>query len=626
MYNRPLHNQWTRQKRAFFLASTARVGAGGVVVPTPDFSWEPETADTLPSGTFTRATIGRVLTTTDGTTNWYGLAKAGEIRFEGLRRVENLVSNTFYEDLDTWTKASGGAGSNPVVSSSVESPPPGTSASVQQVVYDCGGTGGGDVSALFIDTGSAAANRNRVVSIWARSTSGTFDINLGAGGSGTLRKQISITTTWQRFASSGDNFTNANIALRASGDISGSSSFTILFAVDGDAGPQAEIIQTTKSEPNTVVDPGVAASSNNSDVASVRYFNTTNGNSVDGNGVVTEAAGTTITGGGFLSEPAVTNQFSDSALDGSSWMLVGLTATNNGINDLGLEQVTIDAGTSVLFHSAVALAGLGSQGSAYAIAKAGTGNFLIVSRGASSDDYACFNLSTGAVTEEGAGITSSFIEDLGNSWYKCGIVTTDTSTTAAIAISDTGTPGTNAPFFTGANETILVCHAQYETVDFPTSPIVTTGSTVTRNADRLELTAATVGSDAAPFSIFADQTTPDVLQAALGAGDSAIVGLNGTDRLAVATGAMGATGSGLGATVSSTFGPSLRHKIAARFDTNDVAVAIEDETTATDSSYTVATGNLDVAHAGSGREHRGKIHKFEVYDTALTNEQLELLA
>lgn len=155
---------------------------------------------------------------------------------------------------------------------------------------------------------------------------------------------------------------------------------------------------------------------------------------------------------------------------------------------------------------------------------------------------------------------------------------------------------------------------------------MTAGSTVTKNADRLELTAATVGSDAAPFSVFADQTTPAVQEAALGTDDNAIVGLNGTDRLAVATGVMGATGSGLGATVSSTFGPSLRHKIAARFDTNDVAVAIEDETTATDSSYTVATGNLDIGHAGTGREHRGKIHKFQVYDLALTNAQLETLA
>lgn len=609
-FNRPLHNQWTRQKRYALLSSVARVGEG---FPAADFSWEPETAETPPgSVTFTRATTANVLTTTDGTTNWYQEAKSGEIRYEGLRRVHNLAATAVYDGTAVWTQT--GASTSMTHISDGE----------WQLEFDSV-DGGGNVQVRVQDSVANYPVGTRYIARYeirqvSGPSDGTFRIYADQTNEGT-RRDITITSSFQVFATTPvEASTNIAGALFLRLDIAGATTGLRTYRVKN---MQIEKIQDTSDAPSAVVDADVTYNAN---VDGVRYFNTTNGNSVDGNGVVTEATGSTITGGGYLSEPAVTNQLSTVNIADAAWTKSDLTVTDDGVNDLGLVQYTLDAGTNTAAHRTNRSSAVGGAGTGYVIAKQGTGRYLMVRRGAAADDYVNFDLQTGSVAETGAGVTSSFIVDLGNSWYKCGLVTADTDTGFFLQIANTATPGSFGHSFTGANETILVCHAQYENNDFPTSPIVTSGSTVTRNADRLSLTAATVGTDAAPYSIFADQTTPEVQAAALGADDNAIVGFNGTDRLAVATGAMGATGSGLGATVSSTFGPALRHKIAARIDTNDVAVAIEDETTATDSSYTVATGDLDVAHAGSGREHRGKIHKLQVYDTALTNAQLETLA
>jgi len=591
-------------------------------IPTPDFTWNAEEAETPPAAvSFTRATTAQVLTTTDNVTNWFQTAKSGEVRYEGLRREENHLSR----DLTSWTSNVAGSGTSATVTASFADGVEGASNTATRVQMSPGGTGSGDIVTLQTTEAPANAFEFSTNSFWAKLNTGTSqDIILRDRNDN--EKTITITDDWQRFGYVGAAVPSGSSRLqfRARGDVTGTS---IDFLVDEGAGFPIVMFSTAEND----IPPGGAvhrSTTYNAEVAGVRYFNTTNGNSVNGSFVVTEAAGTTITGGGFLSEPAVTNQFTTVDVSDAAWVKTNLTVTDNGINDLGLTEYELDAGTSTGDHNAFENVSSGTgAGCMYAIAKAGTGDFLIVRRGGgTTDDYACFNVSTGAITEEGAGIDDAFIIDLGNGWYLCVVITSDTSGNCHLAISDSGTPGTSIPSFTGANETILVCHVQYETNDFPTSPIITSGSTVTRNADRLSLTAATVGSDSAPFSIFADQTTPAVQAAALGSDDNAIVGLNGNDRLAVATGAMGATGSGLGATVSSTFGPSLRHKIAARFDTNDVAVAIEDETTATDSSYTVSTGDLDVGHAGTGREHRGLIHKFDVYDAALANGQLETLA
>ena len=83
--------------------------SGGISAGIPDalFSWNPEDAETPPASlSFTRGATATVLTTTDGTTNWYQTAKSGEVRYEGLRRVENLLASGGIADLSTQFGAS----------------------------------------------------------------------------------------------------------------------------------------------------------------------------------------------------------------------------------------------------------------------------------------------------------------------------------------------------------------------------------------------------------------------------------------------------------------------------------------------------------------------------------------
>jgi hypothetical protein len=383
--------------------------------------------------------------------------------------------------------------------------------------------------------------------------------------------------------------------------------------------PQKELVQSTNTQPSDTVDPDVTYNAN---VAGVQYFNTTNGNSVDGNGVVTEAAGTTITGGGYLPEPAVTNQLANVDPTDGIWSKPNLTITDNGINDLGLNEYELDAGTNTAGHIFFGASSSGGAGCGYVIAKEGTGRFLTLKRGVDNgSDYACFDLQTGTATEDGAGIDSSFVVDLGNDWYLCGVITSDTSTTFGVGISDSSTPGNFSPSFTGANETVLICHIQYENNDFSTSPIVTSGATVTRNADVLTSSATWASSN----SGFADVTLPSVLTGAdviMGASDGsrffietpqAIVYLNGVGGFAKIT-------------TSSAVVVSTRSKFAFRAASNDFRVVDDEGGSATDSSGSVHTGTLTVGMRSTNtQQFRGRIHKLSTYDVALTNDQLDTL-
>ena len=271
--------------------------------------------------------------------------------------------------------------------------------------------------------------------------------------------------------------------------------------------PMAHLVQISNDIPEPYVQHDATF---NAEVNGVRVFNLTNISTVDGNGVATFATGTTITGGGYLPEPAATNQMSFNDL--TTWDIGGgaggCNVTNDGINSLGLEQYTLDADTTTgqhrIFQSAAAPA---VAGSAYIIAKNGTGRYVILRRGASAiADYAVFDLQTGTV-EEDAGIDEALITDVGDGWYKCELNTSDTNAVVHISLSDTATPGTGRPSFTGANETILVCHVQYESTIFSTSPIITSGSTVTRVAGVLD-TGSVIAS---AFGALLDVTLPSVI-------------------------------------------------------------------------------------------------------------------
>ena len=111
-------------------------------------------------------------------------------------------------------------------------------------------------------------------------------------------------------------------------------------------------------------------------------------------------------------------------------------------------------------------------------AKAGTLDYLIVYASSAVSPKAWFNLATGAVGTTQGGLINSSITDVGNGWYRCTIVFSDTITDVRIYPNDTdGTFGSTAG-------NILIQDAQLE-VGLVSTDVITT-TTTTAQAGILE--------------------------------------------------------------------------------------------------------------------------------------------
>lgn len=215
---------------------------------------------------------------------------------------------------------------------------------------------------------------------------------------------------------------------------------------------------------------------------------------------------------GFFPEPLATNvALQSSDLTDAAWTNGTLDVTDDGVGSLGLEQFDCDSGASGSTHYVSQTTATGA-GSAYMICKSGNNDFCTLVRGASlTDDFICANLNTGAVSETGAGVSSTFVENMADDWHQLGIRTSDTSGFFQFAVSNSATPGTGRPNFFGSNLAVLNCHIQREDTDYPTSPIITLGTATARQADVLDTGVATTTA----FSALLDLTLPSIIGSGL---------------------------------------------------------------------------------------------------------------
>lgn len=325
-----------------------------------------------------------------------------------------------------------------------------------------------------------------------------------------------------------------------------------------------------------------------------------------------------LTGGFALREPGTTNQIPTNDLTDAAWNRSNVDLpTDNGVNSIGLQEYSVGAGTATGAHRLRAVPAATAAGSAFVTAKAGTGRYVTLQRGTVTSRYACFDLVAGTVTEEGT-ITNSFMFPRGDGYYKCGVEDTNAGARLDIHFSDTGTPGTAAPSFTAADETILFCHEQYEDNDFPTSPVVTAGAAAARDVEVLDLTDWIA---AAPYSVYLDYYSPEYLDA-----NNRIARLGSTGTNFLKSNASGtvdiAASTGLAITLAGTVTADARNKFALRYAANDAALARDGVATGTDSSVTVdASAEGDLQFAGTFNIQR--IAEVASYDLGLTDAQLE---
>lgn len=326
---------------------------------------------------------------------------------------------------------------------------------------------------------------------------------------------------------------------------------------------------------------------------------------------------------GYLSEPQATNFLTD--IDLTTWANTNLAATADGVNALGLEQYTYDAGvTADAEHRSFDNATVGANGNAYMIALPGNNPYLILRRGSSAfSNFACYDLTAGTITEQNATLDDAFITDLGSSAYKCEVVMLNDAVNVHIAMSIVPVPGTARPNFVGANQTGAVCHVQYENTLFSTSPIVTSATIETRESDVLDTDVVI----APTFGLLVDATMPLLV----GAGNT--ISLIGADASAVDIIRVdenfdvimddGGTPVVIGATAS-----GARMRVAYGRDASGRSASLNGATTVTGGVPGAAhEGNsFQLGATNSANQSRSIHHVTEIYEEKPSDAQLESLS
>lgn len=246
-------------------------------------------------------------------------------------------------------------------------------------------------------------------------------------------------------------------------------------------------------------------------VDGVECFTTENGNSVDVNGIVTEANGAAISSDvllGYLNEPQRTNLISDSEdLTAGTWGHSGFDILTpsvvKGINSHRIESVTATAGFKRTTMNITGL--LGST--AYALrARFIAGEVTDVGLGIYDGTFVArtmFDLSTGAVSLSPDGTATIELIDAALGLYECTVYGTTqlTPTAGAIYIYANGLYSAEVvPIGDGFE----VSGIQLEQGEFSTSYIPSSGGATTRQTDSLSYNG--VNADALQGSFYMEST------------------------------------------------------------------------------------------------------------------------
>jgi hypothetical protein len=257
--------------------------------------------------TFTRATTATV-------TDFEGLlktAKSGESRFEGARRVENLITTPDITNV-AWVRGTVATGVIPEVTNNYATSPDG-SLTATRIQFNSS-VASGDWSYILYSSSSTSANSKAVASVWLKTADGTTK-TLWLEAATNLFTLITVTSNWKRFSVTstvGGTPTLKRFALKTVNPSSSLTADILLWH------PQLEdVTGQANQNPSEYVSNGVlSAPYHGANVDGVKYFPYQNSNTVVDN-VVTEAQGPAIpeaTLKGYLAEGAMTNLLLQSAV------------------------------------------------------------------------------------------------------------------------------------------------------------------------------------------------------------------------------------------------------------------------------------------------------------------------
>ena len=336
-----------------------------------------------------------------------------------------------------------------------------------------------------------------------------------------------------------------------------------------------------------------------------------------------------------LLEPARTNlvQYSED-FSNAYWSKGGSSITSNSIispdGTLNGDKLTVDFSNSTHFIDTSSISF--TSGVSYTVSvfvKDNNKNLVIQGSGTvTANAFASFDLKDGFIIDESVGTAT--IKSFGNSWYRCSLTFTAAATTSGVITFLMGE--TRNDTYTGDGTSgLYLWGAQLEQGSYATSYIPTSGATsqrqsdVARGAGNSEVFNDSEGVLFANIAALADDDTTRRLSISDGTNDDRIlIGYSSSDRLQYVVSDGGSVVVNKLITVSDI---TLPTKTAFKYKLNDCAVWVNGFEVDTDIVATMPSGlnTLNFDQANGTENFYGKTKEMGVYDTALTDAELEAL-
>lgn len=453
----------------------------------------PQYANGSRVATFTRATTATV-------TDWENIVRpvlSGEVRFQGARRVQNLVVGS--EATTNWVTNFGGLGTAPTLTSGQLDPLGGTTAFRLQTNLG-GGTTAADSS--YIDLASTVVGTVLPVhSVFIKNNGGASTSVLLRQSGASTSYAVTIDNTWRRYSVATPSVVwSGSVGTIGSRGTINNGNLDILFWH-----PQIEnVTGQSNTNPADYVSVGVlAAPYQGANVDGVQYFPTQNGNTVASN-VVTAGTGASIAAAtllGYLAEGARTNLCLQSEVfDNASWTKTDVTVTANAIaapdgNTTADLLTEGSAGTASVDQAITATANANYSVTRW-VKRGNTDWYQLGVLNGINGARAWFNINTGVKGTAGAigggagAVVSYSMQSFPNGWYRCQLVASCGAAVTAITFQSFNS---SADFSTAraSGATRYEWGAQFEdNVSFASSYIPTTTGAVARNADVLTYPSA----------------------------------------------------------------------------------------------------------------------------------------
>ena len=350
---------------------------------------------------------------------------------------------------------------------------------------------------------------------------------------------------------------------------------------------------------------------------------------------------------GFLVEEQRTNLLTYSAqFDNAAWQKINSTINANvGVSPDGTANADKLEETAVTNFFAVVQNPTAAFSTTYTwscFAKAAERNQITVNFSAITNVAAIFNLVTGAVVTQGAGITSASGTSVGNGWFRFSITFTTPSSGLNLLYHVVGPSVNGNPTYAGvAGFGILIWGAQLEAGAFPTSYIPTTTTALTRAADVASVNTLSPWYNSvegtlygefavagyAPTSSFSipavlsDNTNNNVISVA-----NTNTGANLYSYGEINTG--GVSQAGFYGASGLSFGVGSVRKSAIAYAANNFAFTTQGAAVQTDTSGTVPTVSrlyVGVGATGGSLFLNGYLRRVSYYPTRLSNAQLQAI-